>query len=197
MHPILGLTGLPGSGKSTVAQLLSARGAHVIDVDKVGHGVLEEEAIRDRLRGAWGEEIAPPGKPVDRGALARMVFADEVAFARLEGIVHPRMVELVLAEARRAAIGAPVVIDAAVLHRMGLAAHCGKVLRVDAAYARRWRRVRGRGWNESEFKRRERRMVIVLEPYRDRVDVVINNDGSRPGLREKVDRFWKEWGHAS
>ena len=55
--PVVGIVGGLASGKSTVARLLEARGAHVVDADRIGHGVLELPVVRDALGGAFGDGI--------------------------------------------------------------------------------------------------------------------------------------------
>ena len=54
---VLGILGGVASGKSEVTRRLEARGAHVIHADKIGHEVLREKEIRDRLVQHFGAEI--------------------------------------------------------------------------------------------------------------------------------------------
>src|SRR4029077_11996892 len=79
---VVGLTGGIGAGKSTVARMLSAYGATVIDVDGLGHVVLQPGGkAHDALLEAFGT--------VDRRELGAIVFADADALARLTAISHP------------------------------------------------------------------------------------------------------------
>ena len=64
LPPVIGLTGLPLSGKSTVARFLEERGARVIDVDRVGHEVLEES--RQAVIARFGEEVCGKAGAIDR-----------------------------------------------------------------------------------------------------------------------------------
>ena len=67
------LTGGIGAGKSSVGELLRARGALVIDADKVGHQVLEPggEAF-DRVAETWPSVVV--NGVIDRRRLADIVF---------------------------------------------------------------------------------------------------------------------------
>ncbi|HPZ15423.1 MAG TPA: dephospho-CoA kinase [Sphaerochaeta sp.] len=137
---VIGLTGKVCAGKNQYAELLERSGAEVIDVDRLGHRVLEEQTAAVVAR--FGPSVAVDGV-VDRSALARIVFSDGAALAALEGIVHPAMVEAcrkIITESTKAV----VVINAALLHRMGLAGLCDQVIFVKAPLLVRYRRCKAR-----------------------------------------------------
>lgn len=66
-----------GSGKSSVSRIIEEAGVPVLDLDEVGHRVLEEEQVRRRLVSAFGEGILAPDGSIDRGSLAHRAFASE------------------------------------------------------------------------------------------------------------------------
>ncbi len=134
---VVGLSGKYCAGKDAVARVFARRGFAVIDVDALGHEALVQRG-REVL-GAFGPGIAGPAGSVDRRALGRIVFADPAALARLEAIVHPWMVERVREEAAR--LGADVLVNAALLHRMGLDRMCRAVVCVTAPLPVRLRRA--------------------------------------------------------
>ena len=137
---VLGLTGRYCTGKDAAARILEGKGFRVIDVDRVGHEVLDER--REEVAAAFGPGVRRSDGSIDRRALGRIVFADPAALARHEAIVHPAMVERVraLADAERSA-GRDVAVNAALLRRMGLDRLCDAVLEVRACFPRRF--VRG------------------------------------------------------
>jgi dephospho-CoA kinase len=128
---VLGLTGGYCAGKDAVARILERRGFRVLDVDRIGHEVLEERG--EQVAAAFGPGVRREDGSIDRRALGRIVFADPAALARHEAIVHPAMVERVraLAAAERAA-GRDVAVNAALLRHMGLDRLCDAVLEVRA-----------------------------------------------------------------
>ena len=86
----LGLTGGIGSGKSTVAQMLAARGAAVIDSDAIARSVTAANgSAMPAIREAFGPEFLNPGGALDRERMRALVFSDPGAKLRLEAIVHP------------------------------------------------------------------------------------------------------------
>jgi dephospho-CoA kinase len=196
-HPVIGLTGLPGAGKSTAARILQETGAHVIDVDRIGHRLLEESSVRAALVRRFGDGILNDSGVIDRTALGRIVFAEPRALADLERLLHPAMTERVREEVARERRNRPVVIDAALLVPMGLDALADRLLVVEAPAAlRRERLRRERNWTEEETARREARLADTERTDFPRADAVVANDGTRAELADRLNRIWKDWTHA-
>lgn len=92
----VGLTGGIASGKSTVAAMFRARGYEVLEMDPIGHELLQPgaaayaEVVRE-----FGREVLDPNGAIDRGKLGAVVFADQRKRERLNAILHPRILERV------------------------------------------------------------------------------------------------------
>jgi dephospho-CoA kinase len=87
---LVGLTGGIGAGKSTVAAMLEARGAVVIDADAVARSVVEPgRPAFDELVARFGPEIVGPDGTLDRAELAARAFATPEGKAALDAITHP------------------------------------------------------------------------------------------------------------
>src|ERR1044071_7635292 len=101
---LVGLTGNIGSGKSTVAQLLSERGATIIDADVLARRAVERGTPAfDKIVGHWGSSVLAPDGHLDRAAVRRTVFGDAKQLEALNQIVHPeveRMRERLVEQAR-------------------------------------------------------------------------------------------------
>jgi len=134
---VVGIAGRYCAGKDAVVRILEARGFRSIDVDAVGHDVLAEQ--KDRIRTEFGDGIMRPDGSVDRRALGARVFRDPADLSRLESIVHPRMVDRV--RILLAGEHGPMLINAAILYKMGLNALCDAVLWVTAPAAIRFLRA--------------------------------------------------------
>lgn len=89
----VGLTGGLGSGKSTVAQMLRALGAEVIEADELGRAVMEpgQSAFREIAR-VFGPEVMGADGRLDRAKLAAMAFGGG-RLQELNAIVHPAVIE--------------------------------------------------------------------------------------------------------
>ena len=106
---VVGLTGGIGSGKSTVADCFAAHGVPVIDTDVIAHRLTAPGgAALDAIRAAFGETVMQTDGTLDRAALRRRVFTDADARRQLEGILHPRIRQVV--EQTLAALAAPYVL---------------------------------------------------------------------------------------
>jgi dephospho-CoA kinase len=139
---VLGVAGKYCAGKDALVGLLVQRGFLEIDLDRVGHQVLAGEEAKAEVLRSFGRGILDPQGIVDRRALGALVFGDSRKLRGLEGILHPRMVRRV--EQILATENGAVVLNAAVLFRMGLDRLCDAVICVRASLIRRIRRARRR-----------------------------------------------------
>ena len=92
---LIALTGGIGSGKTTVAARWVELGAYEIDADILAREVVEPSteglaAVCER----FGKEILLADGSLDRGALAKLAFADDQSRKDLEAILHPRIQKL-------------------------------------------------------------------------------------------------------
>ncbi|HVG05068.1 MAG TPA: dephospho-CoA kinase [Burkholderiaceae bacterium] len=94
----VGLTGGVGSGKSTIAAMLSKRGAGVVDADAIAHELTRPggSAI-DALRESFGPDAISADGSLDRARMRTRVFADPSARKQLESLLHP-LIRLVMHE---------------------------------------------------------------------------------------------------
>lgn len=191
----IGLTGGIGSGKSTVAAMLAARGATVIDADAISrHLTSAGGSAMPALRAAFGDAMVDPDGALDREAMRKLVFADPAAKRRLEALLHP----LIGSEAMRqaaAASGAALVFDVPLLvessHWRERVDH---VLVVDCQPATQVARVASRpGWTHELAER-----VIGSQTSRAArqaaADAVFFNDGvTLAALDAAVGVVWRQW----
>jgi dephospho-CoA kinase len=92
----VGLTGGIASGKSTVAGMLRELDCAVLDADTLGHELLERgQEAREEVIREFGQEILDTNGNVDRGKLGQIIFADARKRARLNQILHPRILDVV------------------------------------------------------------------------------------------------------
>ncbi len=192
----VGLTGGIGSGKSTVATLLAAHGAAVVDTDLIARQLtLPGSAAIDAIAAAFGADLIAADGALDRIRLRDIVFADPLQKRRLEAILHP----LIGAEtdAQASAADAPVIVfDVPLLVESGgrWRAKVDKVLVVDCGEATQIERVIARsGWTREAVQ-----AVIELQAPRPLrracADAVIFNDCiTREQLAAEVQAVWQHW----
>lgn len=91
---IIGLTGLTGAGKSTVAQKLMAYGCYHIDADKVAKNVINNnENVKNKLKERFGNDVINADGTTNRPLLATRAFADTDSTSALNDITHPAVTE--------------------------------------------------------------------------------------------------------
>jgi len=189
----VGLTGGVASGKSTVAALLRELGAVVVDSD-----VLAREVVEPGTPGlaavveAFGPEVLTADGRLDRPALGAVVFGDQPARRRLEGILHP------LIRARAAELEAAAPAGTVVVHDIPLLVETGQADRFDAVVVvdvpvetQVARMVRDRGMGREDAlarvkaqASREERMAVATQ--------VVDNTGTREDLRDRVTEVLEE-----
>lgn len=119
---IIGLTGLTGAGKSTVAQKLMAYGCYHIDADKVARGVINNnENVKTKLKARFGEDVINSDGTTNRPLLASRAFADEESILALNQITHPEITKEIhsIIKAMEEVGYRGVIIDAIALFESG------------------------------------------------------------------------------
>lgn len=87
---IIGLTGLIGSGKSTVAEIFAKLGIKIIDTDQIAHQLTKpNQAGLIALVNHFGSSIITQKGELDRHQLRELVFNYETKRQELENILHP------------------------------------------------------------------------------------------------------------
>ena len=111
---IIGLTGPYCAGKNHIALLLEQRSFPVLDVDKLGHEVIE--ILKECLTTRFGADILNPEGFIDRRKLGQKVFGKPEELAALEEIIHPEVNRKTL-EWINAREESACFVNAALLHR--------------------------------------------------------------------------------
>jgi dephospho-CoA kinase len=185
----VGLTGGIGSGKSTVAELLSSYGAVIIDAD-----VLAREAVQPGTAGLasvveeFGPEVLASDGSLDRQRLAVLVFGNPDRLAALNAIVHPYV------RRRSEELTASAPADSVVVQVVPLLVENGltdfdMVVVVDASLETQLRRLAERGMDPADARARIGAQAS-REQRRAAADAVIDNDGDHASLREQVRTLW-------
>ncbi|MCZ6688027.1 MAG: dephospho-CoA kinase [Planctomycetota bacterium] len=188
---IVGMLGGIASGKSTVAHIFGDLRGVVIDADEIAGSVLQEEAVRKRVRDELGAEVLGPDGLVDRGAVSRIVFDDPSRLEALNGIIHPPVGRIIDARIQDLKGSDIAVLDIPLLLESPYADRPHLFVFVEATEERRTDRAqRNRGWSAGEVARREKRQAL-LDEKRERADLIIKNNGSIEELRDEVAGTWR------
>lgn len=195
MSKIIGLTGGIASGKSTIAAMLRALGAPVVDADQVAREVVApgQPALTELVE-RFGPEILDPRGQLDRPKLAALVFGDPEARAQLNRITHPRIAAASQAHIdEHVAAGAPVVVyEAALIVENRLHRWMDGLIVVSVPPTVQKRRLIDRdGLDEASADARLAAQA-PLEVKLAAATWVVDNTGTLERTREQVAAIWAE-----
>jgi dephospho-CoA kinase len=191
---LVGLTGGIGSGKSTVARLLEAQGAVIVDADQVARDVVEPgQPAFAQLVERFGPEVVGPDGRLDRPRLAEIAFASEEGTAALNAITHPAVGDEFLRRMTAAPADGIVVCDVPLLVESETAASRGYelVIVVEAPRALRLERLEGRGVPRPDAEARMAKQATD-EQRRAVATYVVDNSGDLAHLEAQVDAIWHD-----
>jgi len=176
---IFGLTGGVGMGKSTSAEILRARAVPVVDTDELARRLTRpgEPALAE-IQDAFGQKIIAPDGSLRRDELARIVFAGPAARAKLESILHPRIRAAWLAQVEtwRQENHPLAVVVIPLLFETQAGSCFDKIICVACSPASQHARLRARGWDEEQIRRRNAAQWPVEQKI-VRADFVVWTEG--------------------
>ena len=191
----VGLTGGIACGKSTVSRMLEARGAAIVDADRIAREVVlpGQPALRD-IRETFGEDVIAADGALDRKRLGAIVFADEAARKKLEGILHPRIrAEMArqMAEWNAKEPERLVVVDIPLLYESGLDKLFSfeEIVVVYVPRSVQLERLIARDGLPLEDAERRLDAQMPIERKRELADVVIDNSGTLAETERQVDAY--------
>ena len=177
----IGLTGGIACGKSNVSACLRDLGAVIIDGDVLSRELTAPggAALPD-IRQVFGGGVFHPDGTLNRRALGAAVFGHDDMRKKLDGIMQPLLLTMILRsiEDARQAGAAMCVLDMPLLYEVGLDRLCDRVWCVYIPEEMQLERLMARdGFTREEASARLRSQMPAAEKAK-RADVVIDTSGS-------------------
>jgi dephospho-CoA kinase len=167
---LIGLTGGIGMGKSATASFLERLGVPVIDTDLLARQIVEpgQPALAE-IQQTFGNSVVDSEGRLRRDEVARIVFADDTKRRQLEGILHPRIRELWLAQvavwrAEQRPMGAVVI---PLLFETDAAKEFDAIVCTACSAASQRRRLEARRWNAAQIEQR----IAAQWPVQKKMDL--------------------------
>ncbi len=190
----IGLTGGIGSGKSTVARLLSNHGVTLVDTDAIARSLTEPGgAAMPALRARFGSIVVDNTGALDRVAVRGLVYANAGSKQQLEAILHPLIREEVERQTKACATQV-VVLDVPLLVESGhwrervdqvWLVDCDEETQVARIVQRpSWTEAAARAVMHRQASRANRRLVADVVIYNDHINLA--------QLAQQVDCLWTE-----
>jgi dephospho-CoA kinase len=192
---LVGLTGGIATGKSTVAAMLGALGAEIIDADELAREIVEpgQEAWQDIVE-AFGPEILLHDKTINREKLRKIVFKDETARKRLASITHSRIRSRAQDRIQKlASEGVDLIVyEAPLFFENRVQLWLRPVILVTCDLTTQKQRLRKRDRLGEEEIQQHLNAQMPLEEKRKLADFIIENDGDLEELRKNVIEVWEK-----
>lgn len=197
----VGITGGIACGKSTVSEMLEEFGAISINIDAIGHKLLEKgHSEYNQIVEVFGEDILDEYGEINRDKLGKIVFSCKKKRKKLNAIMHPSMIEIALKQARTLVESNPnaiVVLDTPLLIEANLHKSVDLVVVVICNQSIQIKRIinrskkKGRKLSVDDALARIKSQM-PLEKKVEYADFVIENNGSLDELRKKVEKLWNQ-----
>jgi dephospho-CoA kinase len=195
----VGLTGGLACGKSVVAKMFAAMGAHIIYADTIAHELYRPgQPVYQELVKRFGPLIVQEDGEINRPRLATLAFS-EGKVEELNKIVHPAVIrrqEQLIYEISAREPNAVIVVEAALIFEAGARNKFEKMIVVTCRPEQKITRYAERaGIAEAaareEVERRSKAQLPDEEKIR-RADYVVDNSGKLERTRQQVERIYAE-----
>jgi len=189
----IGLTGGIACGKSEVAGVLRGEGIPVYDTDTAAHALLEPgHWVYEKVAQEFGHSYVGPDGGIDRRKLGELVFNDAGQRDVLNRIMHPVIIEGMLAwlDDQLSRVEHAVVM-VPLLYETGADQYVEKVLAIAADEERVIERLRNRGLTRDQSMARINSQMPLAEKTA-RADAVIWNNNDLPALKKSVLEIWNK-----
>jgi dephospho-CoA kinase len=198
---VVGLTGGIATGKSTVAAIFEAAGAHWIDADRIAREAVRKDTPAYReIVAHFGTEVLQENGEIDRKRLGAIIFSNPTEQRALERIVHPEVRKEInrgIAEIRQQTPDALVIVDIPLLFEAGMQKGLCAVIVVYAPEHLQLERIMTRdGLTRPEALARIRAQMPI-ESKKTLATYLIDNSGSFESTRAQTLAVYRQLTTAS
>jgi len=189
---IVGVAGIMGSGKSTVARVFENLGAGRIDADSVGKEMLKDRRIKDRIIDRFGSRVLGSDGEIDTQKLGRAAFRSPDSARDLNRITHEPLIERIRSRIRNLSGSKDVVVvDAALLPEWKAEEWIDILVVVDSDEDSAVRRAASEArFTRANVRARMKHQLSRREKNRE-ADVIIPNYGSLDELKDRARKVYR------
>lgn len=189
MTKLIGLTGGIATGKSTVSTFIRQSGIPVIDADQVARKVQQPQTIGlAKIATAFGRQVLLENGELNRPALAKIVFSDQVARKKLNDIMQPLIRDEIWRQVnkfKKQQLPA-IILDAPLLFEQHYDGDCDQIVVVYTDREKQLQRLMARDHCSQEEALARIKAQMSLAVKKKRADILINNNGDEIQLKKQV-----------
>jgi dephospho-CoA kinase len=193
---VIGLTGGIASGKSTVAKMLTALGAEIIDADRLAREAVEPGGpAYAAVVADFGPTVVAADGHLDREHLAALIFDDPGRRKHLESLIHPYVLSASLRRQAEIAQNQPDALifwDVPLLFESGMDRGLVEIVVVYLPRSVQLERLMTRDHLSEAAARARIGAQMDLELKRRRATRVIDNSGGIQATRIQVERLYRD-----
>ncbi len=182
---VLGITGIIGSGKSTVSKIFEDLGAIKISADDLAKFYTTKDSpVLKNIQEITGEDIFTGDGEIDRKKIASIVFNDKKKLDELNSLIHPLVFKKSIEMFKSIQGGTIIAWEVPLLFETGADKMCDATLTVSLDPSLCFARVQRRdNMSEEEYIDRLKNQMN-LETKISLSDFFIINDKNIPALKE-------------
>ncbi len=192
--PLIGITGIIGSGKTTVANLLGEFGGSVFNADQAAKKVAQKPEVLSQIREKFDDSLLTAKGELNRSRMAELVFQNSNQLIKLNRIIHPhvreQMWEFVNLKQKDPAC-AMILIDSPLIYETDLHKHLDLIIVVATDQETCINRVKKRNNLTREQILTRMAAQIPLPEKTKRADFQINNDGNLSDLIPRLKKIYQ------
>ncbi|MCM8805007.1 MAG: dephospho-CoA kinase [Candidatus Omnitrophica bacterium] len=187
---IVGITGILGSGKTTVSEIIKKMGFKLISCDAIVNDLLEKKRIINKFKKILGEDILTDGK-INRKIVRKIIFNDISKKREIESLLHPivfkKIKEKILDIKEKDGI---IFIEIPLLFETKSEKLFDKIIVVSAPLKEIKKRLIGK-YSEEEIEKIWKSQLSISYKKK-RADYILNNSGSILETEKKVKKIIKD-----
>ena len=189
---VIGVSGIMGAGKSTVARVFKGLGARLIDADALGKDLLKDENVKRALLEGFGKAITNSKGEIDARKLGEAAFSDRKQALRLDRLTRETLIARIKSEIEKVKEKESVIVlDAALLPEWDSKSWIDFLVVVDSDEEKAVERsCAGSRFNAENVRARMKHQFTRKQKTRE-ADVIIPNFGSVEELKDRAEKvFW-------
>ena len=190
----IGITGILGSGKTTVAKILKKMGFKVVSCDEIVHKLLNKKNIIKKFGEILGNEVIKNNK-IDKEKVREIIFNNSEKKKKIENILHPEVFKKIKKEILDTKKkGGIIFIEIPLLFETKSEKLFDKIMVVSALRKEIKKRLKNK-YSEREIENIWKNQ-LSLSYKKKKADYIVNNSGSiiktEKNVKKIVNRLLKE-----